>query len=162
MAGTSPIPRGMHTITPNLVFRDCAAAIEFYRRALGAQEVTRMPAPDGKGIWHAELRIGDSVVFVNDESPAAGHRAPSPGEPAPVTIWLYVPDCDEAFRRAVDAGARSTMQPEEMFWGDRCAGITDPFGYHWAFATHLKDLSTEEVQRASQEFTWSAEQGHLP
>jgi len=162
MAGVNPIPQGMHTVTPNLVYPDCAKAIEFYKRALGAQEVSRFPSLDGKSIWHAELRIGDSVVFMSDEMPGAGRRAPMASDPVPVTMWLYVPDCDAAFRRAVDAGAHSTMQPEDMFWGDRCAGVADPFGYHWSFATHQKDLTAEEMRRASVDFAQSIEQGQLP
>ena len=158
MAGVNPIPQGMHTLTPNLVIRDCAKAIEFYKRALGAQEVSRMPAPGGKKIWHAELRIGDSIVFMNDEMPSMGHSAPTPENPVPVTMWLYVQDCDAAFRRAVQAGAKETMKPADMFWGDRCAGVADPYGYLWSFATHQKDLTDEEMRRAGEEFARSMQQ----
>jgi PhnB protein len=152
MPSVNPIPQGMHTVTPNLVIRNCAKAIEFYKRALGAQEISRFPAPDGKSIWHAELRIGDSVVFMNDEMPGMGQPAPTAESPVPVTMWLYVPDCDKAFARAVKEGAKSTMQPADMFWGDRCAGVADPFGYLWSFATHQKDLTEEEMRRAGEEF----------
>ena len=152
MAQANPIPQGMHTVTPNLVLRDCARAIEFYKRALGAQEVMRMPSPDGKTIWHAELRVGDSVFFLNDEMPGMSNAAPSADRPAPVTMWLYVKDCDGAYRRAVEAGAKSKMAPEDMFWGDRTASVTDPFGYSWSFATHVKDLSEEEIRRGGAEF----------
>lgn len=158
MATANPIPQGMHTLTPNLVVRDCAKAIDFYKRALGAQELSRMPAPDGKSIWHAELRIGDSVFFMNDEMPGMSRPAPSAESPVPVTMWLYVPDCDAAHQRAVDAGARSLAAPEDMFWGDRCAAVTDPFGYQWSFATHQKDLTEEEVRRGGEEFARSWEQ----
>ncbi len=158
MAGVNPIPQGMHTLTPNLVIRDCSKAIEFYKRALGAQEVARMPAPDGKTIWHAELRIGDSIVFMNDEMPGMGRSAPTPENPVPVTMWLYVQDCDAAFRRAVQAGAKETMKPADMFWGDRCAGVADPYGYLWSFATHQKDLTAEEMRRAGEEFARSMQQ----
>lgn len=155
MAGVNPIPQGMHTLTPNLVFRDCAKAIDFYERALGAQELSRMPAPDGRKIWHAELRIGDSTFFMNDEMPGTGRAAPTASEPVPVTMWLYVPDADKAYGRAIDAGAKSTMEPADMFWGDRCAGVADPYGYLWSFATHQKDLSAEEMRRAGEEFARS-------
>ncbi len=155
MAGTKPIPEGMHTVTPNLIIRDCAKAIEFYKRALGAQEVARMPSPDGKSIWHAELKIGDSMVFMNDEMPGMSQAAPSADRPVPVTMWLYVPDTDASFKRAVDAGAKPTMPPADMFWGDRCAGVADPFGYLWSFATHQKDLTEEEIRRAGEEFARS-------
>jgi PhnB protein len=152
MASVNPIPQGFHTLTPNLVVRDCAKAIEFYKKALGAQEISRMPAPDGKSIWHAELKIGDSIVFVNDEMPGMGRPAPSATSPVPVTMWLYVADADAAFKRAVTAGAKSMMEPADMFWGDRCAGVSDPYGYMWSFATHKKDLSKEEMRRAGEEF----------
>jgi PhnB protein len=155
MATVRPIPEGMHTVTPSLVIRDCAKAIEFYKRAFDAQEVSRFPAPDGQSIWHAELRIGDSIVFMNDPMPEMGRSAPSVDAPAPVTMWLYVPDCDAAFRRAVGAGAKPTMQPTDMFWGDRVASVADPHGYHWSFATHQKDLTPEEMRRAGEEFARS-------
>ncbi len=158
MARVDPIPQGMHTLTPNLVVRDCAKAIEFYKKALGAQELARMPAPDGKSIWHAELRIGDSTIFLNDEMPGMGQGAPSASAPVPVTMWLYVQDCDRAFRQAVDAGARSTMEPADMFWGDRCAGVADPYGYVWSFATHQKDLTAEEMRKAGEEFARTMQQ----
>jgi uncharacterized glyoxalase superfamily protein PhnB len=148
----------MHTLTPNLVLRDCAKAIEFYKQALGAQEVMRMPAPDGKSIWHAELRIGDSMFFLNDEMPGMGRSAPTAAEPVPVTMWLYVPDCDASFKRAVDAGAKATMPPADMFWGDRCSGVADPYGYLWSFATHQKDMTEEEMRRAGEEFARSMKQ----
>ena len=148
----NPIPEGMHTLTPNLVVRECARAIEFYKRALGAQERSRTLAPGGQAIWHAELKIGDSIFFMNDETPGVGQAAPTAEHPVPVTMWLYVPDCDAAHRRAVSAGARSTMEPADMFWGDRCCGVADPFGYSWSFATHQKDVSPEEMKRGEEEF----------
>ncbi len=152
MASTNPIPKGMHTLTPNLVLRDCARAIEFYERAFGAKEVSRMPAPDGKSIWHAELRIGDSVFFLNDEMPGMGGAAPTAADPLPVTMWLYVPDCDAAWKRATGAGARSTAAPSDMFWGDRCGSVADPFGYLWSFATRQKELTEAEMKRAGEAF----------
>jgi len=158
MAAVKPIPEGMHTLTPNLVLRDCAKAIEFYKKALGAKELSRMDAPGGKGIWHAELRIGDSTVFMNDEMPGMGRPAPRASEPVPVTMWLYVKDCDAAFRRAVEAGAKGTMDPADMFWGDRCASVADPYGYLWSFATHQKDLTDAEMKRAGEEFARTMQQ----
>ena len=160
MAGVNPIPKGMHTVTPNLVLRDCAKAIEFYKKAFGAQELSRFPAPDGKSIWHAELRIGDSPIFLNDEMPGMGRAAPTAENPVPVTMWLYVKDADRAYKQAVDAGAKSTMEPADMFWGDRCAGVADPYGYTWSFATHQKDLTREEMKRAGEEFARSMQQQH--
>jgi uncharacterized glyoxalase superfamily protein PhnB len=164
MASVSPIPKGMHTLTPNLVLRDCARAIEFYKSAFGAQEVSRMPAPDGKSIWHAELRIGDSVFFLNDEMPGMGRTAPTAADPLPITMWLYVTDCDASHAKAVKAGAKSTMAPEDMFWGDRCSGVADPFGYLWSFATRQKELTESEMRRAGEEFArkMAQRQGERP
>lgn len=150
MAQVNPIPQGLHTVTPNLVIRDCAKAIDFYKRALDAQEVRRSLSPDGKRVWHCELKIGDSTIFVNDEM--GGVTAPSASAPSPFTLWLYVKDCDEAYRRAVSAGATGANPPTDMFWGDRCANVKDPFGYQWAFATHQKDLTDEEMKRGGEEF----------
>ncbi len=159
MATVNPIPTGMHTLTPNLTLRDCAKAIDFYKKALGAQEIARMPAPDGKSVWHAELKVGDSLFFLNDEMPGMGRPAPSATDPVPVTMWLYVPDADGAYRRAIGAGAKSTMEPADMFWGDRCAGVADPYGYLWSFATHVRDVSPEEMRRAAEDFARSMSSG---
>ena len=152
MRRPDPIPQGMHTLTPNLVLSDCSKAIEFYKRALGAKEISRMPAPDGKSIWHAELRIGDSTFFLNDEMPGMGQAAPSPEAPAQVSFCLYVEDCDAAFQRAVAAGGEESAAPEDMFWGDRWASIADPYGYVWAFATRQQDMTEEEIRRAGEAF----------
>lgn len=160
MASVNPIPQGFHTLTPNLVLRDCAKAIEFYKKALGAQEISRMPSPDGKSIWHAELKIGDSIFMMADEMPGMSRPAPTRDNPVPVTLWLYVPDADAAYKRAIDAGAKSLAAPTDMFWGDRCAGVADPFGYQWSFATHKKDLSQEEMRRAGEEFARQQQQQH--
>jgi uncharacterized glyoxalase superfamily protein PhnB len=159
MATVNPIPQGMHTLTPNLVVRDCARAIDFYKKAFGAKEIARMNAPDGKSIWHCELKVGDSVFFLNDEMPGMGRGAPDAEHPVPVTMWLYVKDCDQAHRQAVQAGARSTMEPSDMFWGDRCSGVSDPFGYQWSFATHTKDLTAEEMRRAGEQ--WAKQSGMM-
>jgi PhnB protein len=150
MAKVDPIPKGMHTVTPSLVIRGCGKAIDFYKRALGAEEVMRMASADGKGIMHAELRVGDSVIFMNDEMPGSPMAAPAADRPSSVGMWLYVSDCDASFRRAVEAGAKAMMPPEDMFWGDRTGSVIDPFGYSWHFATHVKDVSPEE--RAGEEF----------
>jgi uncharacterized glyoxalase superfamily protein PhnB len=158
MATTNPNPQGRHSVVPNLVIRDCAKAVEFYKRAFGAQEVARYPSPDGKTVWHCELRIGDSSVFMNDEMPGMSQHAPTPQNPVPVTMWINVPDCDAAFKRAMQAGAKETMKPEDMFWGDRCAGVADPFGYLWSFATHQKDMTDEEIRRAGEEFARTMQQ----
>jgi len=148
MGQSKPIPKGMHTITPSLVLRDCAKAIQFYLRAFEAKEVMRMPSPDGSRIWHAELKIGDSIVFLSDEMPGTTARAPTPMEPAAMSIQLYVEDCDAFFARAVKAGAHATMKLDDMFWGDRMGMVTDPFGYQWAIATHVRDVPEQELRRA--------------
>jgi PhnB protein len=146
------------TLIANLTIRGAAKAIEFYKRALGAEEVARHPAPDGKSIWHAELRLGDSLFYVNDEFPGMGPPAPDAEHPVPVTLWVAASDCDAAFQRAVDAGAKGTMKPDDMFWGDRVAGVADPYGYTWSFAQHVKDLTPEEMRRAGEEFAKSMQQ----
>ena len=111
-----------------------------------------MMSPDGKSVWHAELKVGDSAVFMNDEMPGMSQHAPEAASPVPVTMWLYVPDCDAAFQRAVKAGAKEMAPPTDMFWGDRCAGVADPFGYVWTFATRQKELTRDEMMRAGEEF----------
>jgi PhnB protein len=145
-------PSGMHTVTAQLTLREAARAIDFYKQAFGAQELMRMPSPDGRGIWHAELRIGDSVVFVTDEMPAGPTVAPSPTHKPTGVIQLYVSDCDAVFRAAVQAGARVNMPLADMFWGDRYGSVTDPFGQVWGVATHLKDPTPEEIRRGADEF----------
>jgi len=152
MPKVNPVPQGLHTVTPNLTIKECAKAIEFYKRALGAEEKMLALGPDGKSIWHVELQIGDSVVFANGEMPGMTPAAPEPDRPSPVRLWLYVPDCDAAFDRAVKAGAKATMQPADMFWGDRCGMLSDPFGYEWTFATHVKDMTPDEMKKAQDEF----------
>jgi PhnB protein len=150
MGQTTPIPKGHHTVTPILVLRDCAAAIEFYQRALGARELMRMPSPDGRRIWHAELQIGDSIVYLGDEVPGWPTRAPSAREPAAMAIQLYVPDCDAVFARAIESGAKPTRPLEDMFWGDRMGSVTDPFGYQWTIGTHVRDVSQRELEGAME------------
>ncbi len=146
----SPIPEGHHTATPNLVLKDAAAAIAFYEKALGAKELMRMPGPDGKSIWHAEIRIGNSIVYLNDEMPTGPVRAPGPSHQATCSIVLYVPDCDALYQRAVNAGATGLTPVADMFWGDRMGTVTDPFGYSWMIATHVKDLSEAELAKAAE------------
>ena len=143
-----PIPDGCHTITPHLVIKGAADAIEFYKQALGAEEVYNMPfpGPDGQTrIGHAELRIGDSLIFLADEFPDHGVTGPTDGK-SPVTIHLYVPDVDAVYNRAIEAGATLTMPPTDMFWGDRYGKFVDPFGHHWAVATHTEDVTPEQMQ----------------
>jgi PhnB protein len=144
----SPIPAGYHTATPYLVIKDAAKAIEFYKQAFGAQEIFRMPKPDGT-IMHGEIQIGDSRLMLADES-AVGAHSPQSLNGTPVSIFLYVADVDAAFNQAVSAGAKPTTPVQDMFWGDRYGRVTDPFGHQWHVATHKEDVSPAEMgQRAA-------------
>ena len=149
-----PIPAGHHTITPHLVIKGAAEAIEFYKRAFGATELSRMPMPDKSGamkVGHAELLFGDSKLFLAEEFPDFGSMGPKNGA-SPVTIHLYVTDVDTAFARAVEAGATVVMPLADMFWGDRYGKLTDPFGHHWALAEHKEDVSPEETLKRMAKF----------
>lgn len=146
----NPIPEGYGTVTPSLTVRDCAKALDFYKEALGAEERMRAPGPEGS-VWHAEIQVGDSVVMLNDEYPEQGARGPQTLGGTPVGMWVYVEDVDAAFERAVDAGAEPSMPPADMFWGDRMGSVVDPFGHKWTFATHVEDVSPEEMQKRQKE-----------
>ena len=144
-----PIPEGYHTVTPYLTVNDAGRAIEFYRKAFGAQEVVRMAGPNGK-IGHAELRIGDSMIMLSDEMPGSGTRSPQSLGGTTSAVFLYVPDVDAQFKQATAAGAKADMPPADMFWGDRFGKLTDPFGHSWALATHKEDVAPEEMKKRSQ------------
>ena len=146
-ANIKPIPEGMHTVTPHLVCAGAADAIEFYKSAFNAVELARIPQPDGK-IMHASIRIGDSVVMLVDEFPDWGVRGPKSLGGSPVTIHLYVEDVDAFTERAVGAGATITMPIADMLWGDRYGQLEDPFGHRWSVATHVRDVSPDEIQQA--------------
>jgi uncharacterized glyoxalase superfamily protein PhnB len=137
----------MHTVTAHLVCAGAADAIAFYVRAFGAEEVMRLPDPEGK-LAHAALRIGDSMVMLMDEYPNWDARGPKALGGTSVTLHLSVPDVDSAFRRAIEAGAVSRMEPADMFWGDRYGVVEDPFGHRWSMATHIRDVPPEEMQEA--------------
>ena len=140
------IPEGMHSLTPHLVCDGAAKAIDFYKAAFGAVEAMRLPGPGGK-LMHAMLRIGDSALMLVDEFPEMGSRGPKALKGSPVTIHLFVPDVDATVAQAVKAGAKLTMPPENMFWGDRYGQLEDPFGHRWSIATHLQDLTPEQIQK---------------
>ncbi|HEX5010858.1 MAG TPA: VOC family protein [Planctomycetota bacterium] len=145
-----PIPEGYHTLTPYLIVDGAARAIDFYKRAFGATETMRMPAPGGR-IGHAELRIGDSAIMLADEHPEMGAQGPRHYNGSPVSLLLYVTDVDATVKRAVDAGAKIKRPVADQFYGDRTGGLEDPFGHHWWIATHIEDVSPEEMaQRASK------------
>jgi PhnB protein len=145
-----PIPEGYHTVTPHLVVKGASQAIEFYKKAFGAEELCRIPGPDGKSIMHAALRIGDSRLFLVDEYPDMGCQGPEIGRRNPVTMHLYLEDADSAFNAALAAGAKQVMPPTDMFWGDRFGKLVDPFGHEWSLATHKEDLTPEEIGKRAQ------------
>ena len=146
MPTVKPVPEGYHTITPYLSVSGGEKAIEFYEKAFGAQELMRMPGPNGKGIGHAELQIGDSRLMLADEFPEMNFRSPSSLGGTPVMMHLYVDDCDAWFARAVNAGAKVTRPLEDQFYGDRGGCVEDPFGHSWYLSTHKEDLSEEELK----------------
>jgi PhnB protein len=146
----SAVPAGYHTVTPYLVVRDAAKAIDFYKRAFGATEVMRMAMPDGK-IMHAEIKIGDSHVMLTDENPQWGCTSPLTLGGVATSILLYVDSVDSRFKQALDAGAKEMRPLQNQFWGDRMGTLTDPFGHVWSLATHFEDVSPEEMHRRGQE-----------
>jgi PhnB protein len=145
MTKVKAIPERYHSITPNLVCRDTAGAIEFYKKVFGATEAMRALTPDGK-VMHAELQIGDSIFFVNDSMTQAETGSKS-AAPHPIYLHVYFEDVDTIFKRAVAAGANVLMPLNNMFWGDRYAKIADPYGQHWGIATHVEDVSPEEMDK---------------
>jgi PhnB protein len=147
-----PVPEGYDTVTPYLSVDDASAAIDFYQRALGAKERVRMAGPGG-AIMHAELEIGDSLVMLSDPFPQFTPRPPRELGGTSASIFLYVEDVDALYRKALDAGASSVAEPEDMFWGDRFGAVMDPFGHHWTIATHVEDVEPEEMQRRIEEWT---------
>lgn len=145
-----PIPTGYHSITPYLIVNGAAAALAFYKKAFGAKEKLRLPAPGGR-IGHAEIQIGTSRVMLADENPAMGAHAPNSVTPPPVGIMLYIKDVDTVFERAVAAGARVERPLQNQFYGDRMGGLMDPFGHRWYLGTHIEDVPLKELQRRVQE-----------
>jgi uncharacterized glyoxalase superfamily protein PhnB len=152
-AAAAPVkgaPAGHHSVTPHLVVRYAPQAIDFYKRAFGAVEVHRMPGPDGFSIMHADLKIGDSHIYLNDEFPAMGVKAPQTIGGTPVTVHLYVEDADAVFKAATEAGAQVKMPLADMFWGDRFGKLADPFGHEWSIATHKEDVPMEEMAKRAE------------
>lgn len=147
MSKVSPIPKGYHSITPYLVIKGAAQAIEYYKKVFGANELVRMPGPDGK-IGHAELQIGDSRIMLADENPNMGQGYTSAATlgASPVSLYLYMPDVDSVFQKAVAAGGKVLKPVETQFYGDRSGFIQDPFGHLWGIATHVEDVSPEEMK----------------
>lgn len=149
MAKVKPIPDGFHSITPYLVIKGADRAIEYYKKAFGATEIMRMEAPDGK-VGHAELKIGDSIFMLGEEMPQTGYRAPQGA--SPVGLMLYVNDVDHVFKQAVAAGGRVDKEIKDQFWGDRNGSVYDPFGHLWTVATHIEDVSEDEMKRRMAKF----------
>jgi PhnB protein len=140
------IPTGYAGVTSYLIIRDAGRALEFYKKAFGATELMRFPGPDGK-IGHAEIKIGEGMVMLADESPAMGHKSPQTLGGTPVSLMFYVPDVDARFAKALAAGATVVNPLKDQFYGDRSGTLTDPFGHVWTIATHTEDVSGEEMQR---------------
>jgi len=143
-------PPCLRSITPHLICAGASDAIEFYKKAFGAQEMMRLPGPDGK-LMHASVRIGDSIVMLVDEMPEWGALGPKALKGSPVTIHLMVDDVDAVYAQAVAAGATVKMPVDDMFWGDRYGQVIDPFGHVWSIATHMRDLTPEEIAAAGRE-----------
>ncbi len=147
------IPTGYHALTPSIICRNAAAAIDFYQRAFGATVRTRMDMPGGK-VMHAEIEIADSALMISDEFPEWGSMSPQTLGGSAGTLHLYVPDVDAAFTQAIAAGATEQMPVQNQFWGDRSGYLLDPFGHRWGLATRVEEVSDEETQRRGQE--WAA------
>jgi PhnB protein len=147
---TKAIPDGMHTVTPHLVCKGAAAAIDFYKRAFNATELSRLPGPDGR-LMHAMIRIGDSTVMLIDEMPERGGLSPLSLKGTPVAIHLYVEDADALAAQAIRAGVKTVLAVSDMFWGDRYGVFDDPFGHRWSIATHVRDVAPADMQKAMQQ-----------
>jgi len=147
------IPEGYHAVTPSFTFKDSQKAIDFYKKAFGAKVLDVFPALTGRGIMHATLQIGDSIVMLGDEMPG-GQGCPSAETlgGSPISLFIYVTNADEAFKQAVAAGCTAAMPVADMFWGDRAGHVKDPFGYQWMIATHTKDLTKEEIRKGAEAF----------
>ena len=151
MNKVTPIPKGFHSITPYLVVKGAAQAIEYYKKVFGATEVFRMDGPDGK-IGHAELQIGDSRIMLADENPkmGQGHASAASIGGSPVSLYLYIPDVDRVIERAVAEGAKTIRPAQDQFYGDRSGFIQDPFGHLWGIATHVEDVAPQEMEERAK------------
>ena len=152
MGNVKPIPEGQHSVTPGLVVKGAKKAIEFYKTALGAKEISTMLGPDGQSVMHAELKIGDSKIYLGDEMPDMGAVSPQTLGGSPVSLNIYTEDCDAMFKNAIAAGAKVKMPLADMFWGDRYGKIEDPFGHSWGIATHKEDVSEAEMEKRGKEW----------
>lgn len=155
MTKVDPIPAGYNSITPTLTVKGALKALEFYKQAFGAEQREVCYGPDGKTVMHAELKIGTSIVMLNDEFPEMNCLSPESIGNTPVSLYLYVENVDAVVDTAVKAGAKVTMPVSDMFWGDRFGQLVDPFGHKWGVATHVKDMTPEEIKKAQE--TWQKE-----
>jgi len=146
-----PVPRGYHTVTPSLFVAGAAKALEFYKKALGVEELMRFEGPDGK-IMHAEFKVGDSIVMLADEMPEYGGKGPKSIGGTPVSFFVYGENVDAAWKRALDAGAKEIQPLADQFWGDRTGCLEDPFGHHWWLAQHIEDLTPEQIRKNAEAF----------
>lgn len=147
----NPVPAGYSTLTPGLAVRDAAAAIDFYKKALGAKEKSRMPGPDGK-IMHSEIVIGNSRIMLGEENVQMGNPSPLSLNGSPISLYVYVKNVDKSFDQAIKSGASVAMPVMDQFWGDRAGMITDPYGHKWWLASHKKDLSAKQMKKAAEDF----------
>lgn len=151
---TKAIPEGFHSVTPSFTFKNTEKALEFYKKAFNAEPVNVFPHPNGQGIMHASLKIGNSIIMMGDEMHGNENCAKSAETigSSPIGLFLYVSDVDSAFAQAVAAGGQAVMPVTEMFWGDRVGQVKDPFGYSWMIATHTQDLTQAEITKRAEEF----------
>ena len=150
MANVNYKPDGYHSVTPYLAIRDARGAIDFYKRAFGAEQLFSLDMPDGK-IAHAEIKIGDCVLMLSEENEQWGNRSPQSIGGSPIFLMIYVPDVDAAFKKALAAGGAQVKAVENQFYGDRSGTLKDPYGFQWTLATHIEDVSQEEVARRMAE-----------
>ncbi len=146
------IPDGFASVTCHLTVKGAGEAIEFYKKAFGAEEIMRMPGPDGQSVMHAEIKIGNSIVMLNDEFPGPGPKSPASLNGTSAVVHLYVADADAAYDKAVEAGATAAMPLTDMFWGDRYGSVADPFGHMWSIATRKEDLTPEQIGERAEEW----------
>lgn len=149
-----PIPEGYHSVTPSFTFKDSKKALEFYKKAFNAKVLDLMPRPGGQGTMHATMQIGNSIMMMGDEMPGMENCAKSAETVgnSPISLYVYVPDVDAAFKQAVAAGGKEVMPVMDMFWGDRCGTIRDPFGYQWMIGTHKQDLTNKQIAEGAEAF----------
>jgi PhnB protein len=149
---TKTIPEGYQSLTPMFIFKNARKAVDFCKKAFGAEERFVMPGPDGKGVMHAEVKIGTSIILIGEENPQCTNKSAETMGGSPISSYIYLENVDDAFKVAIDAGDKIQMPVEDMFWGDRMCTVQDPFGYIWSLVSHTKDLTPEEIQEGAKAF----------